>query len=42
MGTQDGNQRIEENNLKIFDKMELTEEEKTKILGENIRKVLGL
>lgn len=40
MGTQDGSTRIETLNLNIFGKMNLTEEEKEKILGENIRKVL--
>jgi predicted TIM-barrel fold metal-dependent hydrolase len=40
MGTQDGNARIADYNLKIFDNMDLTKEEKEKILGENIREVL--
>jgi predicted TIM-barrel fold metal-dependent hydrolase len=41
MGTQDGNARIADNNLNIIDKMELTQEEKSKILGENIQNVLA-
>ena len=42
MGTQDGIERIVDNNFSIFDKMNLTKEEKAKILGENIRKVMEL
>ncbi len=42
MGTQDGDERIVDNNFSIYDKMNLTEEEKAKILGENIRKVMEL
>ena len=42
MGTQDGKERIVDNNFSIFDKMNLTKEEKAKILGENIRKVIEL
>ena len=42
MGTQDGKERIVDNNFSIFDKMNLTKEEKAKILGENIRKVMEL
>lgn len=42
MGTQDGKERIIDNNFSIFDKMNLTKEEKAKILGENIRKIMQL
>jgi predicted TIM-barrel fold metal-dependent hydrolase len=42
MGAQDGDARIADYNLKIFDKMDLTKEEKDKILGENIREVIDL
>lgn len=42
MGIQDGEERIVDNNFRIFDKMILTKEEKAKILGENIRKVMKL
>ncbi len=40
MGTQDGDERIADNNLKIYDQMNLTQEEKNKILGENIKGIL--
>ena len=42
MGTQDGDERIADNNLKIYDQMNLTQEEKNKILGENIKGIMEL
>jgi predicted TIM-barrel fold metal-dependent hydrolase len=42
MGTQDGDIRITDNNFNLFDKMNLTKVEKAKILGENIKEILGL
>ncbi|MHA2173475.1 MAG: amidohydrolase family protein [Candidatus Hodarchaeales archaeon] len=42
MGTQDGDTRIADNNLKIFNQMNLTQDEKNKILGENIQEILNL
>jgi len=42
MGIQDGSERIVDNNFAIFDRMNLTKDEKAKILGENIKEILGL
>jgi len=42
MGTQYEKERIIDNNFNIFEKMNLTKEEKDKILGENIRQLMGL